>query len=179
VIVYFAILFVWSVWAAISEGSTVGAALMNAARLLPVALVATGLLTSYAWLVHRTTVYTLTNRRLVMRFGVALPVTLNIPFAIVGIAGVKIYGDKTGDMPLALSGADRVSYFALWPHVRPWWTAKPQPMLRSVAQVEQVSATLRDALRLAARSRAIAGARVEEQARHQSLDASEAEPQVA
>ena len=35
-----------------------------------------------AWLYARTTVYTITNRRVVMRFGVALPMTLNLPFRI-------------------------------------------------------------------------------------------------
>jgi hypothetical protein len=159
VIAYFAILFVWSVWAAIMDGTALGAALFIAVRLVPVTLAAAGLLAGYAWLVHRTTVYTITNRRVVMRFGIALPMTLNLPFAIVGSAAVKAYGDKTGDIPLELTGTDCVSYLALWPHARPWRTAKPQPMLRSVPQAEQVSAILSEALRLAARSRTITSQR--------------------
>ena len=151
VVAYFAILFVWSVWAAMSEGTALGEALLIAARLIPVTLAAVGLLAGYAWLVHRTTVYTITNRRVVMRFGIALPMTLNIPFAIVGSAAVKAYGDKTGDIPLELTGTGRISYLALWPHARPWWTAKPQPMLRGVPQAEQVAEILREALRVVAR----------------------------
>ncbi len=146
VLIYFALLFAWSVWAATAEGTGIGEALLIAARLVPVALAAAGILTLYAYLAHRTTVYTITNRRVVMRFGVALPLTVNIPFAIVGAAALKEYGDKTGDIPLTLTGTDRVSYFALWPNVRTWWTARPQPMLRAVPQAATVAAILADAL---------------------------------
>lgn len=163
VIAYFAILFVWSVWAAMSEGTALGEALLIAARLIPVTLAAVGLLAGYAWLVHRTTVYTITNRRVVMRFGIALPMTLNIPFAIVGSAAVKAYGDKTGDIPLELTGTGRISYLALWPHARPWWTAKPQPMLRGVPQAEQVAEILREALRVVAHGQTNTTGRVVEQ----------------
>lgn len=179
VIAYFASLFVWSVWAATSEGSALGAALLIAARLVPVTLAAAGLLALYAWLAHRTTVYTITNRRAVMRFGIALPMTLNIPFAVIASAGVKVYGDKTGDVPLELIGADRISYLALWPHVRPWWTAKPQPMLRAVPQAERVAEVLRDALRLAVRDRTVTANRIAEHATPQPTATRDAEPQAA
>ncbi len=179
VVAYFAILFVWSVWAATSEGTALGAALLIAARLIPVTLAAAGLLAAYAWLVHRTTVYTVTNRRVVMRFGIALPMTLNIPFVIIGSAAVKSYGDKTGDIPLEITGTGSISYLALWPHARPWWTAKPQPMLRGVPQAEQVAEILREALRVAARNQTITAGRVIEQQTSELAEAREPEPQAA
>ena len=46
---------------------------------LLIGLGALGLLTFLAWLVQRTTVYTLTDRRVVMHVGIALPITLNLP----------------------------------------------------------------------------------------------------
>jgi hypothetical protein len=144
---YFALLFLWSVYAAVAEGSSLAAATLTALRLAPVALAAAGILSLYAWLVRRTTIYTITNRRVVMRFGIALPMTLNVPYAIVGSAALKAYGDGTGDIPLELKDTDRVAYFALWPHARPWWLAKPQPMLRAVPNARAVADILGDALR--------------------------------
>ena len=42
-----------------------------------------GSLGLYAWLTARSSVYTITNRRVVLRFGVALPMTMNVPFAVI------------------------------------------------------------------------------------------------
>ena len=48
---------------------------------------ALGFLGVLAWLFARTTVYTLTNRRIAMRYGVALPMTINIPLRCIGRRG--------------------------------------------------------------------------------------------
>jgi hypothetical protein len=50
-----------------------------------------------------------------------------------------------GDITLALKGADRIGWVHLWPSVRPWRIAKPEPTLRSVADVQMVAEKLRDA----------------------------------
>lgn len=156
VLIYFALLFAWGVWAAIAEGTGAAQSLWIAARLIPMAFAAAGILSLYAYLAHRSTVYTITNRRVVMRFGVALPLTVNIPFAIIGSVALKQFADKTGDIPLTLTDTERVSYFALWPNVRPWWTAKPQPMLRAVPQAAAVAAILANALASSPGARQIA-----------------------
>src|SRR4029079_541317 len=101
----------------------------------------------------RSSIYTITNRRVVLRFGVALPMTLNVPFAVIGNAALKTYRDGTGDIPLTLSGTERVSYIALCPQAPPGHTEKPEPMLRSVPEAAQVAKTLGEALAEAARAR--------------------------
>jgi hypothetical protein len=153
VLAYFALLFVWSLGVDLLAGVAVGEALLTAVRLVPVALAAAGLLALYAWFAHRCTVYTITNRRVVMRYGVALPMTLNLPFAVVESAALRTYRDGTGDIPLVLTEKDRMSYFALWPNARPWRTAKPQPMLRSVPDAAKVAEILGAALADAATDR--------------------------
>lgn len=105
-----------------------------------------GLLWIFAALVRRTTVYTVTTRRVVMRIGVALPMTLNIPFAIVQSAGLRLDADGTGDIPLTLGGSGRIAFIHLWPHARPWKLGRPEPMLRSVPDARQVAAILSRAL---------------------------------
>ena len=47
--------------------------------LLPLAVAAVALMFVVAWLTARATVYTITNRRVVMRIGVVLEVTFNLP----------------------------------------------------------------------------------------------------
>lgn len=100
----------------------------------------------FAALVGRTTRYTITNRRVVMRIGVALPMSLNLPFTIIASAGLSVDRDGTGDLPIALSGRGRIAYLHLWPHARPWQLSRPQPMLRCVPEAAQVAAILARAL---------------------------------
>ena len=105
-----------------------------------------GLVWIFAALVGRSTVYTITTRRIVMRIGIALPVTFNVPFAIVEAAGLRLEPDGSGDIPLALGGSGRVGFIHLWPHVRPWRIGRPEPMLRCVPDARQVAAILSRAL---------------------------------
>ncbi|WP_132254553.1 photosynthetic complex putative assembly protein PuhB [Methylobacterium segetis] len=101
------------------------------------------------WLSARTTTYTITNRRIVMRVGIALPVTLNLPFAAVADAGLHAFGDGTGDLPVRLKPGTRIAYLHLWPHARPWHVAEPQPMLRSVPEARSVARLLAQAIEAA------------------------------
>lgn len=144
--IYFGLLMVWRVISGLDQGQSLAETLWGASTLLPVAVAAIGLLMLYAWLVERTTVYTITNRRVVIRAGVAVPKAINLPFTIIG--GVDLEADKSGHGSLALSltGRDRIAYLHVWPHVRPWRLAKAQPMLRAVAQARDVGAILAGAL---------------------------------
>ncbi|MEQ8967369.1 MAG: photosynthetic complex putative assembly protein PuhB [Azospirillaceae bacterium] len=144
--IYFAILVGWGVIAALYDGASAAAAATGAARLGAVALVALALVGLFAWLTARTTVYTITNRRVVMRFGIALPMTINLPFRRVDGASVKHHRDGSGDIPLRLAGADRIAYLHLWPHVRPWRFSRTEPMLRGVPDASHVAEILASAV---------------------------------
>jgi hypothetical protein len=118
-------------------------------------VVGLGLLALLAWLCSRTSVYTITNRRIVLRIGVALPTAINIPFGVIGSAGLRVHPGGAGDIPLALTGAGRMAYSNLWPHVRPWHLGNPEPMLRGIPQAGHVAMLLGQAL-----SEALPAARV-------------------
>jgi hypothetical protein len=137
------------------QAETVRGPLVAALSLLPIAAAGLGLLALLAWLCSRTSVYTITNRRVVLRIGVALPTAINIPFGVIGAAGLRLYPGGAGDIPLALTGAGRVAYSNLWPHVRPWHFKSPAPMLRGVPQAGLVAELLGQAL-----SEALPAARV-------------------
>jgi hypothetical protein len=126
-----------------------GAALTDALRstLGPLALASLGLalVALMAWLSARSTVYTLTDKRVVMRIGIVLTLTFNIPFKRIAAAGLHLDAGGTGDLPLTLLGPDRIAYLHLWPHARPWRLGKPEPMLRSVPQAALVARVLTEA----------------------------------
>ena len=92
--------------------------------------------------VARSTVYAITDRRVVLKIGMAMPMTLNVPLRCVASAGIRQWRDGTGEIVLTLSGTDRFAYFLLWPHARPWRFTRPQPALRGLAAPQEVGAVL-------------------------------------
>jgi len=98
-----------------------------------------GLITLYAWLVARTSVYTLTNRRVVLRIGVALNTCINLPLGKIAAADLRRLGPVAGDIALQLIGPHRLGYAVLWPHARPFRIASPQPMLRALPDASVVA----------------------------------------
>lgn len=104
-----------------------------------------GLLWLLADLTARTTVYTITNRRVVMRIGIVLSLTFNLPFTRIVAAQVRRRADGSGDLVFELSPEDKIAYVHLWPHARPWRLSHPQPMLRSIAAIDAPAALLTEA----------------------------------
>jgi hypothetical protein len=133
---------------AVYFGLILGLALLLGASLTGVVLTvgagvaAVALLGLLAWLSARSTVYTLTNRRVVLRVGIALPTCINLPLKLIANASVKVHADGTADLPLELKGPDRVGWMMLWPHARPWKVSAPEPMLRAVPDGQRVAALL-------------------------------------
>jgi hypothetical protein len=152
--IYFAVLVAWNGIAAFLAGESAAAAGLTVLLATAASLAVLGFVALAGWLIARTTRYTITSRRVLMRIGVALPMTLNLPFAIVGGAGLKVHADGTGDIPLALTGSGRVAYLHLWPHARPWRVGQPEPMLRCVPEADRVAAILGHALQAAGTAKA-------------------------
>jgi Bacterial PH domain len=105
-------------------------------------VVVVGLFTLFAWGVGRTTVYTMTNKRLVLRIGVALNKCINLPLSEIESANLKMLGDGHGNIVLRLKGMPRIGYFMLWPHARSLRIVRPQPMLRAVPDAQNVAQML-------------------------------------
>lgn len=109
-------------------------------------LMLTGLISvmvlGFALLVSRTTVYTLTDRRVVMRIGTVLGLTLNLPLARIERVDWRTQAGGTGDFALQLAGRDRIAWLHLWPHARAWHLRHPQPLMRGIANPEALAALL-------------------------------------
>lgn len=106
------------------------------------ASVALGLLALTAWLSASTTLYTITDKRIVMRIGIVLTLTFNLPFSRIQAAQIKKSKDGKGNIAVDLQGPDRIAYLHLWPHARPWHLKQPQPMLRALSDVAEVGSLL-------------------------------------
>lgn len=151
VAVYFGVLAFGRIVSGALEGEPATTLLSHASLLMAVGGVAVALLAFYAWLSARTTVYTLTNRRFVLRHGVALTKCFNFPYVLVASAGLKVDGRGVGDIPLALTDDNKVAYPLLWPHVRPFRFSRPEPMMRAVPDAASVARVLGEALAAVAR----------------------------
>ena len=143
--VYFAIILGLRGAFVLSDGGSAVDALRSMAWLLPLAAIALGILAALAYLSARSTLYTITNKRVVMRIGIVLTLTFNLPFKRIASAGLLLDADGCGDIPLVLAGSDRIAWLNLWPHARPWRIKQPEPMLRCVPQAAEVARTLANA----------------------------------
>jgi hypothetical protein len=147
---YFALLLSWQLVTQLYDGMPLAAALLSVGKVMPLALAALALLAVLAWLTARTTVYTFTDRRVVMRVGIVLTVTYNIPFSRIAAATLRAGRHGHGDIALELMPGDQIAYLHLWPHARPWHLRRTQPMLRQVPQAAAAAKLLSQLLQQSA-----------------------------
>lgn len=142
--VYFGLLIAGHLITRLYDGGTIFEAVSGAVGLALLGAAAVAVLGLMAWLYSKTTVYTITNRRLVVRFGVAIPMMINIPWGKIEAVGAKLYRDRTGDIVFTPVAGERLSYWVIWPHARPWHFSRAQPMLRCIPDAEGIAARLGD-----------------------------------
>jgi hypothetical protein len=144
--VYFGVLMAWRLVSSLMGGASVLAAVEYAADLIPLALAAAAILVGIAYLSARTTIYTITSQRIVMRYGMAVPLVLNIPFSKIESAALGLHSEGGGSVPMKLHKGERIGYLVLWPHARPGRYSNPEPMLRCLPDAEKAAAVLGRAL---------------------------------
>lgn len=144
--VYFVLLMGWRFGIDMADGGTLATGLISAAWVVPMVIVVMGILCGYAYMVQRTTVYSITSERVVFRTGVAFSITATIPFNLIRSADLATDPDGTGILALEVERGHRVSWVMFWPHVRPWRLTEPHPAFRSIRDAETVAGILSDAL---------------------------------
>ncbi|WMS42705.1 photosynthetic complex putative assembly protein PuhB [Acuticoccus sp. MNP-M23] len=137
---------VWRVGTTIYDGGGIGAAFGSATVLMVVFGVCLGLLAVLALVTARSTRYTITNRRVVMRIGVALTMSVNLPFKQILSANYRDTTLGTGGIALSMAETGGLGYLVLWPHARPFRISRPEPMLRGIKDGERVARILSNAL---------------------------------
>ena len=129
----------------IGDGGSAVDALRSAVWPLALAALALSLVALLAWLSARAAVYTLTDKRVVMRIGIVLTLTFNLPYKRIAAAGLHLDAAGSGDLPLTLLPGDHIAWLHLWPHARPWKLARPEPMMRCVPDAQRVARLLSQA----------------------------------
>jgi hypothetical protein len=144
-VLYFIFLIGACAWPALEAGAGVMAVLQAIKWIAPLTLLGLGAVWILAYLTTRTTVYTLTNKRVVMRLGIVLTVTFNFPLKQIASSDVRMLEGSFGDVTLSLQGSDHIAWIHLWPSVRPWRLSKPEPTLRAIPDAQEFAVQLRDA----------------------------------
>ena len=144
--IYFTIAIAFNILWMVANSSPTADVLVSTARLVPLSLLALALFALVAWLMAKSTTYAITNHRVFLRIGVALSITVTVPLRTIRSADLKLYKDGTGDLPLSLTGEDRLAYLHLWPHARPWQLKDTAPMLRAVPDAKKVAEILTNIL---------------------------------
>lgn len=143
--IYVGVIVVWSLVSAAFAGYGLREILASAVWAIGLGALALALVALMAWLTARSTIYTITSRRVVIAHGASIRKHLNLPFAKIEAAGIRIGADGIGDIPLTLDARSRLSYILLWPHVKAGKKAGTEPMLRAVRDAEPVAKLLADA----------------------------------
>ena len=144
VIAYFAVLTLWR-FVAVIDLMPLGQAIGAAVPFVVLGAIVVALLALVGWVQAVTTVYTVTNRRVAMRIGAALTVTLNLPYRQVANASLDMKSSGHGTIALELLEDAKLSYLVVWPHVRPWFVRQPQPALRCIPDAAKVAAMIAEA----------------------------------
>jgi len=146
VALYFGALLLWRIGVGIGAGNSFSAVALSCVWLLGLGSVAAGLLTMIAYLSSRTTVYSITSARVLLRHGIAVSVTVNIPFTLLEAADLRQRKDGNGDISLKLRKDQRLGYLVTWPHLRPGYITRPQPSFRSLPDARQAASVLGEAI---------------------------------
>ena len=141
---YFVFLAGWR-FVAVVDLMPLGQAIWASVPFLFLGAIVCALLIGIAWAQAFYTVYTVTNRRVAMRIGAALTVTLNLPYTQIGAANLDLRKSGTGTIAFDLLGNTQISYLVCWPHVRPWRVSPTQPALRCIPEAEKIAAMISEA----------------------------------
>ena len=152
---YFVGIGVWHMSTTLHDGGTRAQALADFSTVLLPMAIALSLVSLLAWLSARATVFTVTDRRLVMCYGVALPALINIPLDTVEAMRARRGFAGRGDLTFTLPRKGRLAFHQLWPYARPWHLFPASPMMRAVPRVEEVKLIVAGALRIAAEREAL------------------------
>jgi hypothetical protein len=145
--VYFAIAALWSVAVGINNSESAWALLGRMTFIAVAAAIMFGLMFLYARAVAKTSLYTLTNRRVVMRVGIAISASFNLPFKQIVGADFRVGNDGSGDVALTLKAGHGLSGSVFFPHQRGGLWRKLSPQMICLNEAKTVAEKLATQLR--------------------------------
>jgi Bacterial PH domain len=146
---YFIGLTAWRFGDGVMNGAEPVSAMTTAIAVFPLAVVAIAIFCALAWINSRSTVYTITTKRIVMRFGAALTKAINIPFKIIESASSNVKPNGHGIVAVKLVLPNKIPVLLLWPHKKPGTIRHPEPAFRCIKDADKCAPILAEALRVA------------------------------
>lgn len=145
---YFALAAAWSLAVGINNQDVAWQLLGRISFIAVAALIVFALMWLYARAVAKTSLYTITNKRLVMRIGIALSASFNLPFKQIAGADFRQGADHAGDLALTLRPGHGLSGSVFFPHQRGGLWRKLSPQLICLEDIKAVADILAQQLRL-------------------------------
>ncbi len=142
VAIYFLVLMLGQGLWKMANGASMAEAMQTVPAMVGLGALACAILLGFAYASARTTHYTLTSKRVLMKAGIALPVIINLPLRQIDGVSFALTGKGCGTICFKTGGNTRLAYLLLWPHAKPWNFNKPQPAFRDIANVETVASRL-------------------------------------
>ena len=102
VAVYFLALILVRIGFGVTDGTAVASLAVSCLWIATLGAVAAGTLALLAYLNSRMTVYSVTSERILIRHGIAVPMTVNIPFALIQSADLKQHANGVGEIFFSL-----------------------------------------------------------------------------
>jgi hypothetical protein len=137
-VVYWGVVAAGFVAFGLAGGKGGGALAADLAWLVVVGLLGSGILFLFATAIRRSTTYALTDRRVVIRLGMAFPSVLNLPLHRIDAVDYRPTGARHGEVVLSPAGGEQVGWLYLWPHAQPRAFRNPKPAFRALSGAEEV-----------------------------------------
>ncbi len=144
--IYFAVLIAWYVVTSMYDGKAWADIGSGLSFFFAGTAICLGLAAALAWGYAKSTVFTITTKRVVLRHGIALPMSINVPFSKIAAVQMEAHKPATGTIALTPISGNRIAWLALWPNVRPWQFSNPMPALRCVPDPHKVAKLLTNAM---------------------------------
>ena len=91
----------------------------------------------------QSSVYIITENRVIIKSGAALSFLISIPFKKIKAVNLQKRKGSLGTISFELSSGKRVPYISCWPSVRPWKLKNTEPAFSCIEDVDEVATILR------------------------------------
>ena len=107
-----------------------------------------GILTSFilmalAKIQSQSSVYIITENRVIIKSGAALSFLISMPFKKIKAVNLQKRKGSLGTISFELNSGKRVPYVSCWPSVRPWRFKNTEPAFSCIENVDEVATILR------------------------------------
>lgn len=106
-------------------------------------ILASCILMALAGIQSQSSVYIITENRVIIKSGAALSFLISMPFKKIKAVNLQKRNGSLGTISFELNAGKRVPYISCWPSVRPWKFKNTEPAFSCIENVDEVATILR------------------------------------